>query len=466
MPRKVKSSSNRVRLRRVRSTPSLRNRSKVDKILDNIAKSLPNKLKGKSKTQSKTKSKAQSKTKSKAQSKTKSKAQSKTKSKESISIDRKIKQLDTKIAKLRLKQSQDHKIVALERQLSKQKHEKNIEEHTISLDSIKYTLDELKPTAKKHNLSTEFMDQLSMIIPRHLQLDVVFRSDKRKVSGKLLNKVSFKTEKVAKGADGAVYRCSYKDNITAIKVIKRDWNEYSKIVDPQKMIDGWKGLMKEIYLLSTFAKLGKDTPFLRFYDYLIVNNNLLIMMEFYPGKELFGVYRKLNPKDKLQTFKTLIDAVYQMHSSDIVHTDLHFGNILYKSPTDIKIIDMGRSICYNDEVKHKFCNKDNKTEIYPWARGFSNHPQIAPWRKRQCDGKGCSKEELMAGDLWSVCYPFASNEFRKGLESLYVSPHQWSGREFLDLLPDTYDEICESLDSSHVIAGLPDKMTDLYNISA
>jgi serine/threonine protein kinase len=220
--------------------------------------------------------------------------------------------------------------------------------------------------------------------------------------------------------------------------------------------------MKEIYLLSSFAKLGKNAPFLQFYDYLLVKNNLLIMMEFYPGKELYDVYRKLSTKDTLQTFKTLIDAVYQMHSCDIVHTDLHLGNILYKNPTDIKIIDMGRSQCYTN-TGHKFCNEDNKMDIYSYARGFSKHYQIAPWRKRQCYGKGCSKEELMAGDLWSICYPSANKEDRKRLEDLYVD-QEWSGRDFLDFLQDTYDRICVSMGSGLADSELPDKITELYNI--
>ena len=229
------------------------------------------------------------------------------------------------------------------------------------------------------------------------------------------------------------------------------------------MIDGWKELMKEIYLLSTFAKLGKDAPFLRFYDYLIVKNNLLIMMEFYPGKELYDIYDTLIPKDKLQTFKTLIDAVYQMHSCNIVHTDLHFGNILYKSPTDIKIIDMGRSICYSDEFNHKLCHNETYVDKYQYKRGFSRYSQVAPWRKRQCGVEGCSKEELMASDLWSICYPFASTAEKKSLRNSYVD-QEWTGRDLLDELPNIYDRICESLDPSHVSVGLPDKMTDLYNI--
>ena len=69
----------------------------------------------------------------------------------------------------------------------------------------------------------------------------------------------------------------------------------------------------------------------------------------------------------------------------------------------------------------------------------------------------------MAGDLWAICYPSANKEIRKNLELLYVD-YKWNGRDFLDSLPETYDEICESLDSSHVSVGLPDKMIDLYNI--
>ena len=69
----------------------------------------------------------------------------------------------------------------------------------------------------------------------------------------------------------------------------------------------------------------------------------------------------------------------------------------------------------------------------------------------------------MAGDLWAICHGFANPSIKKHLRDLYVD-QKWTGRDFLDSLQDTYNRICESLDSSHESVGLPDKMTDLYNI--
>ena len=108
-----------------------------------------------------------------------------------------------------------------------------------------------------------------------------------------------------------------------------------------------------------------------------------------------------------------------MHKLNIVHTDLHFGNVLYKNEVDMKVIDMGRAICFNDEVQHDYCSKTDTKIEHAWDAGFSEgYTQIAPWRKYNCGksmnssvptsrpflGHGCGMRDLMAGDLWAVLY--------------------------------------------------------------
>ena len=128
MPRK-QGSRRHLSSRKVKSTPSLRSKSKSVKVLDELAKSLPTVMK-------------------KMKSKSKSKSKPKSKSKSIKKIDHKIETLNEKISKL-------------ERQLSEQRHLKNIEQHEIGIDSIVHALDELKVT-KEDTLSKELFDKLRL----------------------------------------------------------------------------------------------------------------------------------------------------------------------------------------------------------------------------------------------------------------------------------------------------------------
>jgi len=221
--------------------------------------------------------------------------------------------------------------------------------------------------------------------------------------------------------------------------------------------------MREIYILST---LNKFRGFLRYYSYFIRDDKLFIIMECYDGEEYYKVHSKLSRATKISTFVNIFNAIYEMHSSDIVHNDLHMANVLFKASSNFRIIDFGNSICYGN-FKHKYCEKQHKLKKYAHSKGFSgDYKQIAPWRSKQCGNKkGCSKMELMAGDLWALCYYFSDlgsmgkAAYIKYLEDKYYLNGSKIGWDkgapmFLQELPDIYKEFTNK--------NLPKKIKDFY----
>jgi len=423
---------------------------------------------------------------------------------------------------------------------------------------------------KKHKLTSELMKHLKGVFNKRDSplLSSMFNIRLPREST-LPNGHIFETEKVAKGADGVVYKCRYRDSITAIKVITSAGSSASEREE----------LMKEIHILSIFKELGETAPFLQFYDYLFVEGKLLIVMEFYPGRELRDVV--MSSKVKVEIFKNLLDAVYQMHSHKVVHTDLHMGNVLFKEPSSIKIIDMGRAICYNEPIKtislpinhpckkseegrrnnnnvcsrsnsispytynyrpfgnpgdpnynildeagvnleelraehprhirnkhdllgwernkqitkyneihgynvegekkvgeetiaqeeqgSRYCYKSEQFDEYPYSEGFPKYTQIAPWRVKLCGREtGCNMMDLMAGDLFAVCYKFATGLHRSQLRDKFnpkVSRDKWlqMSRNFLNELPTIVKKIYT--DSGNNEYDLPQKFMKLYDIS-
>ena len=441
-----RSKRDRLSSRKFNSAPSLRNTTKSVKILDEMAKSLPTDL-------------------GKMNSKSKSRTNSVRK------INNKIETLNEKISKL-------------ERQLSEQRHLKNIEQHEIGIDSICHALDQLKET-KEDTLSKELFDklrvELSNPFTNTMGLHEIF-DKKRYKKLTFRDNTYFSITRVKSGADGTVYRCVYKGATTAIKVVGIPQRSTDK-----KQLESYKKIMKEIYLLSQFNILGDDSPFLRYHDYYFDKNHLLIMMEFFPGEALQSIERVPNQKSKYYVFTFLMDAVFKMHKLHIVHADLHFGNVLYENEVDMKVIDMGRAICFNDEVQHDYCSKTDKRINYAWEEGFSEgHTQIAPWRKHNCGtsmntspltsrpflSRGCGMRDLMAGDLWTVLYKCSPPNYRKYLSKTFHQDVKQTGKNkwdiainrFFDELPYLYRNLCKYYYPSAKYYDLEDDFKEFYGI--
>ena len=173
-------------------------------------------------------------------------------------------------------------------------------------------------------------------------------------------------------------------------------------------------------------------------------------MECYDGEEYYKQQHELSNVTKMNMFMNLLTSIYEMHKSDIIHNDLHMANVLYKSSSNFRIIDFGRSNCYGT-FKHKYCEKPHKLKKYSHKKGFSGgYKQIAPWRSKQCGTSGCSKKELMAGDLWALCYYFADNR-----HILHRFAHDSNADNFLNDIPLIYRAMTDK--------ELPQEMINLYN---
>jgi len=337
----------------------------------------------------------------------------------------------------------EERIERLNKELSAQKHLENVKDHKLTFDSIRHGLDELVP--KKKDQITQELIQSIMAFP---DITKLFTQSSKK--GTFPDKRQYIIDLISSGNNGTVYKVKYRKHTTAIKVIDKEDKKMNR-------------LMREIYILST---LNKFRGFLRYYSYFIKDDKLFIIMECYDGQEYYKVHSKLSKASKISTFMNLFNGIYEMHTSDIVHNDLHMGNVLFKSSTNFRIIDFGNSICYGD-FKHKYCNKLHKLRKYSHEKGFSgDYKQIAPWRSKQCGNKkGCSKMELMAGDLWAICYYFSDlgnmgkTNYKKYLEDKYYLNGSKLGWDkcavtFLRELPEIYKEFTGKT--------LPKKIKDFY----
>jgi tRNA A-37 threonylcarbamoyl transferase component Bud32 len=345
--------------------------------------------------------------------------------------DNKIKILEERIAKLN-------------QELSAQKHLENVKNHKLTFDSIRHGLDQLTPKQKD-----QITQELITSIMSEPDSSKLFTKSSKK--GIFSDKRQYIIDLISSGVDGDVYKVKYRQHTTAIKVIDQ---KESKKMDK---------LMKEIYILST---LNKFKNFLRYYSYFIKDDKLFIIMECYDGEEYYKQHNKLSNIAKMNMFMNLLTSIYEMHKSDIIHNDLHMANVLYKSSSNFRIIDFGRAICYGT-FKHKYCEKPHKLKKYSHKKGFSGgYKQVAPWRSKQCGNKkGCSKLELMAGDLWALCYNFSDlgllgkSTFKKYLEDKY---HVDGGKAGWDKCAYTFLEELPSIYKNYTGKELPKNITEFY----
>lgn len=94
----------------------------------------------------------------------------------------------------------------------------------------------------------------------------------------------------------------------------------------------------------------------------VCDNNLefgIIKMEFLEGYESLNIQKLMSSIELCENLNSKID---DMHSENVLHCDLHSGNILLsKDDSDIRIIDFGKSIIREDTPgihrieKEKFC---------------------------------------------------------------------------------------------------------------
>lgn len=125
------------------------------------------------------------------------------------------------------------------------------------------------------------------------------------------------------GCSASVYRCTYKGHERAVKVFNDEKRQKREI----KMAEYIKTLD-----LPVIPKI-----------YLATDN--IIVMDLVRGENIrVFLNRHRSDRNALKNAVTgMFEAMFAMHRNNIVHGDMHRGNILIGNDSDVKIIDFGES---------------------------------------------------------------------------------------------------------------------------
>jgi serine/threonine protein kinase len=150
------------------------------------------------------------------------------------------------------------------------------------------------------------------------------------------------TPALARGSYGIVYKGKVKPFGERIVVIKDMF-----IRDSKSVID-WS---RE---LETMQK-SKSQYVAEVYGFTSIDNNLIIVMEYFPNGDLFNLlHKKKQPLDPLRRTimaRQTLCGLELLHSHSILHRDIKSMNILVTQNYDCKITDFGMSKLISDDIE-------------------------------------------------------------------------------------------------------------------
>ena len=125
-----------------------------------------------------------------------------------------------------------------------------------------------------------------------------------------------------------------------------------KILD--KMIlshtpDDYQSVRQEINILKSV----KHKHIVQLYDVLQTPRHIFIIMEYCEGKDFMDYILSKNyltESEALKYFQQLINALFYLHSQNIVHSDVKIDNMLLDKDLNLKLVDFGLSTKYTDEI--------------------------------------------------------------------------------------------------------------------
>ena len=223
---------------------------------------------------------------------------------------------------------------------------------------LAYSVKNIRKLEKKFNLNSTHVNKA---IPSQFQIQVASEmiDDKSPIS------VKNKPSKMSK-LDSSELIVNYKTFIKArnYKSLVSEYNIGSSIGQGsfgrvQKVVHKQSG---QIRAMKVIMKEGNDNfdeinnlirlnhpNIIKLYEYFHDNKNIYIIMEYYPGGELFEKIKErefFNEKEAAIILKSILQAIGYCHSQGIVHRDLKSENILLQGDdlSQLKIIDFGTSI--------------------------------------------------------------------------------------------------------------------------
>lgn len=150
------------------------------------------------------------------------------------------------------------------------------------------------------------------------------------------------TPALARGSYGIVYKGKVKPFGERIVVIKDMF-----IRDSKSVID-WS---RE---LETMQK-SKSQYVAEVYGFTSIDNNLIIVMEYFPNGDLFNLLHKkkihLEPLRRIIMARQILFGLDLLHENGILHRDIKSMNILVTQYFDCKITDFGMSKLISDDLE-------------------------------------------------------------------------------------------------------------------
>ena len=143
------------------------------------------------------------------------------------------------------------------------------------------------------------------------------------------------------GSFGAVYRAydTEQDQNIAIKVLQRDDDE------------SIKAFRREFQIMSSLASLSCvpgvfSCSFIRSPNNPAIDQHWGIFMEHLSGKtlkQLICSRKKLNDAEAALVARKVLRSVGSLHGHDVLHRDLHVGNIFLCDSGEVKVLDYGQA---------------------------------------------------------------------------------------------------------------------------
>lgn len=192
------------------------------------------------------------------------------------------------------------------------------------------------------------------------------------------------------------YNKSNNNNLNKIQEIDYYSKNEIEISEKIKKISNFKNRFVPInkYCIVKFDIFDKNKEIINkcenlFEDYSIMNNNEFINKDYYMfymkhirslglKKYLYNNFNnnKILYNKYLNSLYYLLKSIYILNKYNIVHNDLHYGNIIYDLNKDIPlIIDFGLSYNYKNLLKNKNYAKNNlfdlkiiKKHFFDWRR--------------------------------------------------------------------------------------------------
>lgn len=142
---------------------------------------------------------------------------------------------------------------------------------------------------------------------------------------------------LGKGSFGAVYEVEYKDNMYALKVIRKP-NKNKEMKDDKRDRDRQT---REALIQGTI-----DHPSsLKLFGYWEDKYYMYMMLELAKGGSLGDKIRslkgRLSEQDSRRIFRSIAQCVQYLHAHQIAHRDIKPENILFDEKGHVKVADFG-----------------------------------------------------------------------------------------------------------------------------